>query len=217
MRWHCNPACTTALCPNTRLHWNCSGIAVALPSLLQIAPGADTAVAQADRGLVRSRRLRGEIEPVRHRFPKSAQPPLSRRRQRVQGQALALGVVSPEPVGADPEVAIGNCCHNEPDKRREFFIAMLAELNILLLGSPLLGVGGIRPSHTRFCDRMQSCVTDMVGVGHRLRRASGTCHGKPPIVSRLRHNRRPSGVCERVPGGHGFGTSDGCHCEWRDN
>jgi hypothetical protein len=98
-------AYTTASCSNTRLDWHCSGKTVALPVVLQIAPEADTAVARADWVLVRSRGLRGEFEPVRHRFPESAQPPLSRSRRRLHGQALALGVVSPEPVGAEPEDA----------------------------------------------------------------------------------------------------------------
>jgi hypothetical protein len=68
-------------------------------------------------------------------------------------------------LGQNPRMPeLGTCCPIEPAKRRESVIAKLAELNTLLVGSCLLDVGGLRPSHTRFRDRMQSCVSDIIFV-----------------------------------------------------
>jgi len=92
------------------------------------------------------------------------------------------GTLTPEtapflPPGADPELIVGTCCRIVPDKRIEFLVAMMAELNLHLPGAYLVVVGGVHPSHARYWDAIQTYinnrgVSNILFVGHQENVAS---------------------------------------------
>ena len=76
------------------------------------------------------------------------------------------------PPGADPELVIGTSCRIVPDKRLEFLVAMMAELNLKLSGVHLVIVGGLHPAHQSYWEAVQAYrsrrgVTNIIFAGHQ--------------------------------------------------
>ena len=78
------------------------------------------------------------------------------------------------PEASDPELVVGTCCRIVPDKRLEFLVDMMAELNPHLPGATLVVVGGIHPKHNQYWTTLQSYmrhrgVSNVLFVGHQER------------------------------------------------
>jgi glycosyltransferase involved in cell wall biosynthesis len=88
--------------------------------------------------------------------------------QPFDGQSLPLLV----PPGADPQFLIGTCCRIVPDKRIEFLIAMMADLETIVPNVHLAIVGGVHSGNTHYWDTIQSYmrrrnVSRVVFAGHQ--------------------------------------------------